>query len=195
MTFAVDDVYALDADDETFDVVHAHQVLQHLSDPVAALVEMRRVLVPGGLLAVRDSDYAAFVWAPEDPLLDRWLALYHEVVRANGAEADAGRFLKGWVLAAGFADVEVRQLHVDVLRRPRTGRGGVGSGPTAWCRAPSPSRPSTTGWPPPPSSRPSPAPSGAGPSRTTACSCSSTARCWPAAERAGAPASGVTLVA
>jgi len=106
-TFAVGDVYALEADDGAFDVVHAHQVLQHLSDPVAALVEMRRVLAPGGVLAVRDSDYAAFVWAPEDPLLDAWLALYHEVVRVNGAEADAGRFLKGWVLEAGFTDLEV----------------------------------------------------------------------------------------
>jgi ubiquinone/menaquinone biosynthesis C-methylase UbiE len=105
--FAVGDVYALDADDGSYDVVHAHQVLQHLSDPVAALVEMRRVLVPGGLLAVRDGDCAAFVWAPEDPLLDSWLALYHEVARANGAEPDAGRFLKGWVRAAGFTDLEV----------------------------------------------------------------------------------------
>lgn len=105
--FAVGDVYALEADDAAYDVVHVHQVLQHLSDPGAALAEMRRVLVPGGLLAVRESDYAAFVWAPEDPLLDAWMALYHEVVRANGAEADAGRFLKGWVLDAGFTDLEV----------------------------------------------------------------------------------------
>ena len=42
------DVYALDLDDDTFDVVHAHQVLQHVADPVAALREMRRVCRPGG---------------------------------------------------------------------------------------------------------------------------------------------------
>ena len=35
--FAVGDVYALEAADDSFDVVHAHQVLQHLTDPVAAL--------------------------------------------------------------------------------------------------------------------------------------------------------------
>jgi ubiquinone/menaquinone biosynthesis C-methylase UbiE len=107
VTFSVGDVYALDAEDGSFDVVHAHQVLQHLTEPVVALAEMRRVLRSDGLLAVRDSDYAAFVWAPDDPLLDAWLALYHEVVRVNGAEADAGRFLKAWVLDAGFTDVEV----------------------------------------------------------------------------------------
>lgn len=102
--FAVGDVYALDEPDGTYDVVHAHQVLQHLSDPVRALTEMRRVLRPGGLLAVRDSDYGAFVWWPLDPRLDRWLELYHQITRRNGAEADAGRRLLAWVRAAGFAE-------------------------------------------------------------------------------------------
>ena len=107
VTLAVGDVYALDAPDASFDVIHAHQVLQHLHDPVAALREMRRVLAPGGLVAVRESDYGAFVWAPDDPLLDRWLDLYHQVTRANRAEADAGRYLPGWFRAAGFDDLEV----------------------------------------------------------------------------------------
>src|SRR5690606_34502425 len=104
VSFEVGDVYALDQPDGTFDVVHAHQVLQHLTDPVAALVEARRVLRSGGLLAVRDSDYACKAWAPADPVLDRWLELYHQVTARNGAEADAGRYLLGWAHAAGFAD-------------------------------------------------------------------------------------------
>jgi ubiquinone/menaquinone biosynthesis C-methylase UbiE len=107
VTLEVGDVYALDAPDGSFDVVHAHQVLQHLTDPVAALREMRRVLAPGGLLAVRDGDYGGFVWAPTDPVLTRWMAIYHEVTRRNGAEADAGRWLPRWVRAAGFTDLEV----------------------------------------------------------------------------------------
>lgn len=105
VAFAVGDVYALDAEDGTFDVVHAHQVLQHLQDPVGALREMRRVLRAEGLLAVRDSDYQAFAWAPTAPLLDRWQELYHQVTRRNGAEADAGRHLLAWVRAAGFRDI------------------------------------------------------------------------------------------
>jgi ubiquinone/menaquinone biosynthesis C-methylase UbiE len=53
VTFAVDDVYHLAAPDASYDVVHAHQVLQHLTDPVAAVTEAHRVLRPDGILAVR----------------------------------------------------------------------------------------------------------------------------------------------
>jgi len=107
VTFVCGDVYSLDIADASFDVVHAHQVLQHLSQPVDALREMQRVLRPGGILAVRDADYGAFTWAPADPRLDRWLELYHAVTRANGADADVGRHLLAWVRAAGFVDLEV----------------------------------------------------------------------------------------
>ena len=99
------DVYALDFADESFDVVHAHQVLQHLSDPVAALREMRRVCADDGLVACRDADYGAFHWAPEAPGFDRWNVLYHRVTRHNRAQADAGRWLRAWALDAGFSEV------------------------------------------------------------------------------------------
>ena len=104
--FVVGDVYALDFDDGHFDVVHAHQVLQHLRDPVAALVEMARVTRPGGLVAARDADYAGMTWAPDDPRLDRWMALYQEITSRNGVEANAGRYLLGWAQQAGFSEVE-----------------------------------------------------------------------------------------
>ncbi|MBO0842682.1 MAG: class I SAM-dependent methyltransferase [Nocardioides sp.] len=103
--FRVEDVHALTIDDAAYDVVHAHQVLQHVSDPVQALREMRRVTRPGGLVAVRDSDYAGFVWWPEVPALVEWLDLYHQAARANGGEPDAGRRLRSWALQAGFTEV------------------------------------------------------------------------------------------
>lgn len=103
--FAVGDALHLDGGDETYDVVHAHQVLQHLTDPVAALREMRRVTRPGGLVAVRDADYAAMTWHPAVPALDRWLEVYRAAARAHRGEPDAGRRLLGWAQAAGFAEV------------------------------------------------------------------------------------------
>ncbi|MDR8410184.1 class I SAM-dependent methyltransferase [Nonomuraea sp. 3-1Str] len=103
--FAVTDVHALDFPDDTFCVVHAHQVLQHVGDPVRALREMRRVAKPTGFVAARDSDYAAFTWYPRVPALDDWMALYQRVARGNGGEPDAGRRLLSWARAAGFEDV------------------------------------------------------------------------------------------
>jgi SAM-dependent methyltransferase len=98
----VGDVHDLPFPDDAFDVVHAHQVLQHVADPVLALRELRRVCRPGGTVAVRDSDYAGFTWWPALPALDRWLELYEDAARANGGEPDAGRRLLGWARAAGF---------------------------------------------------------------------------------------------
>ncbi|MCU1495305.1 MAG: type 11 methyltransferase [Acidimicrobiaceae bacterium] len=105
LEFQVADLYELPFPDDTFDVVHAHQVLQHLPDPVAALVEMRRVCKPGGIVAARDSDYAAMTWYPQMAELYRWLGLYRATARRNGAEPDAGRHLLAWAHAAGFEDV------------------------------------------------------------------------------------------
>ena len=102
--FALGDVYDL-AKGDRYDVVHAHQVLQHLTDPVAALREMLRVCRPGGVVAARDADYAAMTWYPADPRLDRWLEIYRAVAHGNLAEPDAGRRLLSWARAAGAAEV------------------------------------------------------------------------------------------
>jgi SAM-dependent methyltransferase len=103
--FRVADVYHLPFDDDSFDVVHAHQVLQHLADPVAALREMRRVCRATGVVAARDGDYAAFTWFPENVGISRWLDLYRTVARRNRGEPDAGRFLLHWANEAGFSDI------------------------------------------------------------------------------------------
>src|SRR5437016_9229366 len=67
----------------SFDVVHAHQVLQHLRDPVGAMTAMATLARPGGILAARDGDYLGFTWAPHDEHLDRWRQVYLDVTRRN----------------------------------------------------------------------------------------------------------------
>ena len=102
----VGDIYALDEPDGAFDVIHAHQTLQHVPDPVAALREMKRLAASGGLVAARDADYAGMTWFPRVPALDDWMNLYQRVARSNRGEPDAGRRLLAWAHAAGFVEVE-----------------------------------------------------------------------------------------
>lgn len=103
--FVVGDVYRLDAPDDSFDVVHAHQVLQHLTRPIDALREFRRVARPDGLVAARDVDYEGAIWYPRLPGLDEWREVYLAVHRAVSGDPSAGRQLKAWARAAGFEEV------------------------------------------------------------------------------------------
>ena len=100
-------VYALPSSNAAFDVVHAHQVLQHLTRPADAAREAFRVLRPGGILAVRECDYATMTHWPHFEGIDRWLAVYHAVAACNGAEPDAGRRLPSWLRAGGFEEIVV----------------------------------------------------------------------------------------
>jgi SAM-dependent methyltransferase len=106
VSFEVGDVYRLAFGRASFDVVHAHQVLQHVSDPVAALAEMGRVCRDGGIVAARDSDYGGMFWFPEYGELAEWRLLYQRVARALGGEPDAGRRMLSWARAAGFPRIE-----------------------------------------------------------------------------------------
>ena len=138
-------MYALAEADDSFDVVHAHQVLQHLTDPVAALREMARVCRPGGVIAVRDVDYgASSPGSRPTPGLDRWLDLYYAVARRNAAEPDAGRRLLSWAHAAGLRDV-VATTAPGASPRRRSGSGGATRGPGGRRRRRSPSRRSSYG--------------------------------------------------
>ncbi len=188
--FAVGDVHALDYPDNSFCVTHAHQVLQHVGDPVQALREMRRVTKPGGIVAVRDADYSAMTWYPEVEGMADWQQLYLRVARANGGEPDAGRRLHAWARQAGFDPARGHRDHRHlVLPHPRrNGPGGASCGRTA--RSPRPTRgtrwtaatPRRTSW------TGSPAPGASGPPRRTAGSPYCTARSCAASEAVRATA-------
>ncbi|KAF2741917.1 S-adenosyl-L-methionine-dependent methyltransferase [Sporormia fimetaria CBS 119925] len=105
--FEVGDIYnwrALDGVQEGgFDIVHAHQVLQHLQDPVTAMREMKKLVKPSGILAVRESDYEGFVFYPDDiPGLHEWKKLYIAVARGLGCDPNIGRRLHAVAMEAGF---------------------------------------------------------------------------------------------
>ncbi len=86
------DAQALPFRDASFERVLAAEVLEHLPDDAAALAEIRRVLAPGGLLAlsVPNAGYP-FLW---DPINRAWSALGGAPLR-TGPPSGFGRDTRG----------------------------------------------------------------------------------------------------
>ncbi|KAE8153602.1 S-adenosyl-L-methionine-dependent methyltransferase [Aspergillus avenaceus] len=105
--FKVGDIHSLDFPDNTFDIVHVHQVLQHIADPVKALQEMRRVVKPGGIVAARES--ATMTWYPDNKGIELWLKLTTHVGKAKGGNPHPGRMIHVWAGKAGFERAKIKK--------------------------------------------------------------------------------------
>lgn len=99
------DIYQLPFPDESFDAVLAHAVLYHLSDPQAALAEIRRVLRSGGVVGIRDADFDRDVLHPRPPAVQEAMALVRRVLERSGAHPDFGRRQRETLRLAGFTDI------------------------------------------------------------------------------------------
>lgn len=101
ITFGSGCIFELPLHDNYFDVVHAHQVLCHLNDPLRALRIMLRVTRPGGTIALRESDLRMWNFCPElQGLLE-----FHDVVMtcmtAAGGSISLGAGLVSLAMQAG----------------------------------------------------------------------------------------------
>ncbi|MGE5618831.1 MAG: arsenite methyltransferase [Sphingomonadaceae bacterium] len=79
--------------DGVLDAVFANMYLHHAPDPAAAIVEMARVLKPGGRLVITDMDRHDHEWMRAE-MADLWMGFDREQVAA-------------WYRAAGLSEVAV----------------------------------------------------------------------------------------
>jgi SAM-dependent methyltransferase len=104
--FYTANVYSLPFDDNTSDAAFIHTVLQHLIEPSVAISEIIRVLKPGGVIGVRDSDWAGHIRGPSNQLLDAAWELYTRFHAHKGRHPYAGRNLRAFLREGGFLNVK-----------------------------------------------------------------------------------------
>jgi ubiquinone/menaquinone biosynthesis C-methylase UbiE len=105
VSFEMADLYDLPFNEESFDVVLSVQVFEYLEDVQKALLELHRVLKPGGRLVLRDADWGTLIWESGNPgrmrhMLDIW--------DQHLADPFSPRTLVAQVDNAGFANCSVR---------------------------------------------------------------------------------------
>ena len=113
--FQTADIMELPFDDETFDHVFICFVLEHLPDPVGALVSLKRVLKKGGSITVIEGDHGSCYFHPEtEEAVKAWKCLI-EVQTDLNCNPLMGRELYPLLKEAGFEDIQIdpRVVYVD----------------------------------------------------------------------------------
>ncbi|SJM93325.1 class I SAM-dependent methyltransferase [Crenothrix polyspora] len=100
--FTTGSAYQLPYDDAQFDVVFAHAVLYHLQQPQQALAEFRRVLKPGGVVALRDACHTGDIMQPWDVNLAVVWQTIAQVFSYQGGNIYFGSQHKQLLLEQGF---------------------------------------------------------------------------------------------
>lgn len=98
--FTVGDACSLDEPDDSFDVVRAERTLQWLADPIAAVAEMARVVRPGGLVSLIDTDWSSFTIDVGD---DELAARVRSAMQSErGRPSNIGRRLRDLMSVVGL---------------------------------------------------------------------------------------------
>ncbi|MDA8126676.1 MAG: methyltransferase domain-containing protein [Deltaproteobacteria bacterium] len=118
VTFRQGDLFALPCAPESFDHLFICFVLEHLADPVAALLALKKLLKPGGTVTVIEGDHGSTCFHPESEAARQAIQCQVELQRRAGGNALIGRSLFPLLKSAGFADLKVspRMVYVDASR-------------------------------------------------------------------------------
>ncbi len=118
VVFQQADLYKLPFADGSFDGVFVCFVLEHLSDPAAALAELRRVLKPSGRVQCIEGDHGSWYCHPRSEFASHAVDCLVRLQAQMGGDSLIGRRLYPLFVQAGFREVYVspRMVYVDSSR-------------------------------------------------------------------------------
>jgi SAM-dependent methyltransferase len=106
VSYQTGDAHHLGFADGDFDIVTMHTLISHVDDPLQVLREARRVVRPGGTVAIFDGDYASLTFGYPDPAQAG--AVEDELRRVLVANPRVMRDLPQLLPAAGLELVDAR---------------------------------------------------------------------------------------
>jgi SAM-dependent methyltransferase len=114
LRFVAGDAYHLPFRDCSFEAVLAHSILEAVSEPVALLREVHRVLKPGGIVGAASVEYGGLI-VPPDPsgLLHEFYETRERLWIASGIGFPRrGRELRSLLTGSGFQGVSASSRYV-----------------------------------------------------------------------------------
>ena len=107
LEFHLGSCYEFPFEDESFDRVFSHALMEHLRDPVAALKEACRVLRPNGVIGICSPDADGWLLSPPSKELDSAVNAYADLQASNGGDLRIGKQFGVILKKAGFADIHL----------------------------------------------------------------------------------------
>jgi SAM-dependent methyltransferase len=109
------DIFNLPFENNYFDHVFVCFVLEHLSNPSGALIELKRVLKPGGTIMVIEGDHGSTYFHPDSEEARDAVLCQVMLQKRHGGDANIGRKLYPLLNEAGFQNINVspRMVYVD----------------------------------------------------------------------------------
>jgi ubiquinone/menaquinone biosynthesis C-methylase UbiE len=114
--FQVADAYSPRLPEQSFDLAYCRLVLMHLTDPLAALQTMRKLVRPGGIVLCEEMDLGTWLCDPPAPAMQDFFRLNIALGERRGEHFQLGRSLHQLFAQAGFSEPEVGSNFALALR-------------------------------------------------------------------------------
>ncbi len=118
VTLQQGDIFHLPFAEHSFDHVFVCFVLEHLNNPVAALICLKSLIKRGGTITVIEGDHGSTYFYPDSEDANKAINCQIELQRQAGGNALIGRELFPLLIQAGFKECRVspRMVYVDASK-------------------------------------------------------------------------------